>query len=76
MTRHLVMLIRANARRDMVEHRRSHYRLRIRDRRELRCGCGVEGYGVCEGDEDQREGDETPAIVADVVCFEVVGSEV
>ena len=60
----------------MVKHRRSHYRLRIRDRRELRCGRGVERYGVCEGDEDQREGDETPAVVADIVSFEVVGSEV
>ena len=70
------MLVRANARCDMMEYRRSHYRLRIWNCSELRCGRGVERYGVGEGDEDQREGDETPAVVADVVCFEVVGSEV
>lgn len=70
------MLVRANARCDMMEHRRSHYRLRIWNRSELRCGRGVEGYGVCEGDEDQREGDEAPAVVTNVVGFEIVGSEV
>jgi len=76
MTRHLVMLVRANPRRDMMEHRRSYHRLRIRNRSELRRRCGVEGYGVGEGDEDQREGDETPAVVADIVGFEIVGRKV
>jgi hypothetical protein len=60
----------------MMEHGRSHHTLRIRDRRRLCGGPVVEGHGVCERDQDQGECDEAPAVVADVVEFEVVGGEV
>jgi hypothetical protein len=59
-----------------VEHRRSNHPLRIRDARELHRRGGGKRHGVGEGDEDQSEGDETPAVIADVVEFEVVGRQV
>jgi hypothetical protein len=51
----------------MVEHRRSHHTLRIRNARQLRRRSRGKRHGVGEGDEDQSKGDETPAVVADVV---------
>lgn len=39
-------------------------------------GSWGQGDGVGEGNEDQGEGDETPAVVADIVELEVVCGEV
>jgi hypothetical protein len=71
----LIMLIRPNARRNMMEHRRRYHRLRIRQRA-ARLACSSRGHRVREGHEDQRERNQTPAVVAHVVEFEVVGGEV
>lgn len=79
------MLIRANARSNVVENRRCHNGLGVGYAGEFCCGGppggppgggGGEGDGVCEGNEDQGEGYQAPAVVADVVEFEVVGGEV
>jgi hypothetical protein len=60
----------------MMKDRRSYHTLRIRDTGELCRRSGGEGHGVGEGDEDQGQCDKTPAVVADVIEFEVVGGEV
>ena len=75
------MLVRANARSNVVENRRCHNGLGVGYAGEFCCGGppgggGGEGNGVCEGNEDQGEGYQAPAVVADVVEFEVVGGEV
>jgi hypothetical protein len=71
----LVVLVSSNARRDMVEHRRRNYSFCIRQ-----CATGLRSPGrwhcVGEGDEDQGEGDETPAIVSYIIKLEIVGCEV
>jgi hypothetical protein len=60
----------------VMEHRRRRHTLCIRDARQFCRGRAAERHGVCEGHEDEREGDETPAVVTDVVEFEVVWCEV
>jgi len=74
MTRQLVMLIRPNPRRDVMKQRRSHHSLCVRDRASLRSR--RKWHSVCKGDEDEGEGNETPAVVANVVGLKVVGGEV
>lgn len=90
MTLKLIVLIRANTSRDVVEYGRGNNRFRVRQGsvvlvrlQSFRCvgavdclGARGQGNGVGEGDENQREGNETPAVIADVVEFEVVRGEV
>lgn len=86
----LVVLVSTNASCDVVEHSRGNNSLCVWKSsvapvglERLRCVGAVDrfrggrqGNGIGERDEDQGEGDETPAIVADVVEFEVVRGKV
>jgi hypothetical protein len=71
----LIMLIRANACRDMMEHRRSNHSFRIRQGA-ARLRSPSRRHSIREGNEDQSERNQTPAVVAHVVELEVVGCEV
>jgi len=71
----LIMLIRANARRDVMKHGGRNHRLHIRQgaarfRRPSR------RHSVCEGHKDQGERNQAPAVVAHVVELEIVGGKV
>lgn len=74
----LVVLICARRRRDVVEDSSGDNGFCV-----ARCGGQVgpgagraEWDSVVQGDQNQGEGQETPAVVADGVEFEVVGEEV
>jgi hypothetical protein len=71
----LVMLVRSDTRRDMVEHGRRNYSFRIRQRAARSRGT-CRWHRVREGNEDQGKSDETPTIIAHVVELEIVGCEV
>lgn len=70
------MLVRADASGNVMENCSGHDSFSIGYASQLRCRCGGEGHGVGERYKYQGEGDEAPAVVADVVEFEVVGGEV
>jgi hypothetical protein len=71
----LIMLVRSNSRCNVVKHGCSYHSLRIRQRA-ASFRCSGRGHRVGEAHEDQGECDEAPAVVADVVEFEVVGREI
>ena len=85
----LVVLVRADTSRNVVEHSGRNDSLCVRKSsivsvRLQRLGCiGAvdrfrcwrQGNGVRERNEDQGKGDETPSVVADVVELEIVGLE-
>lgn len=76
MARQLIMLVRADTRRDVMKDRGRDNGFGIRHRRKLLHRLRSKRYGVGKGNKDQSECNEAPAVVAHVVCFEVVGCEV
>lgn len=70
------MLVRADTRHDVVKDSRRDNSFGIRHRRKLLRRLRSKRYSVGEGNKDQSECNKAPAVIAHVVCFEVVGREV
>ena len=70
------MLICTDTCGNMVKDGSSDYSLCVRYRGELLGRLGREGYGIGKGNEDQSQSNKAPAVVADVIRFEIIGREV
>jgi hypothetical protein len=71
----LVVLIRAEACRDVMEQRRGNHGLCVRQR-PAGFARALRGHRVREPDENQRQRDQAPPVVAHVVQLQVVGHQV